>query len=122
MPTSTQILLHRRRNLRKILTTPERKLWEILRNKQLSIRFRRQHPVDPYILDFYCPSYHLAIEIDGDTHGEEKQQIYDTKRTEFLKSKGITLIRFTNQDIMKNIEGVYSVIQNALSSSPQPPP
>lgn len=95
----------RRRLLRKSQTDAERKLWGILRNKQLNgLKFFRQYSVSKYILDFYCPAIRLAIEVDGGQHAESK---YDDIRTNYLKSKNIFVIRFWNNEVLNNLEGVY---------------
>ncbi len=92
-----------RRNTNK----PEAKLWyEILSNRKLlGYRFYRQKPVLVYILDFFCPKLKLGIEIDGESHDEQVE--YDKKRTSNLNEIGIKLIRYSNADVMCNLEGVY---------------
>ena len=101
-----------RRVLRKNLTPAEALLWKALKNRQLKGRkFRRQHSVGNYILDFYCPSEKLNIELDGMPHftiiGEKK----DKKRDEYLKTFGIKIIRFENRDLYNNLTGVLEIIQ-----------
>ncbi len=81
------------------------------------VRFRRQHSVGNYILDFYCPERKIAIEIDGSQHFENKALKYDAKRTLYLESLGILVLRFTNADINTNIKGVLMKILDALNSS-----
>ena len=98
----------------RVNSTPtESALWEELRNKKLKgYKFRRQHPVGIFILDFYCHVAKLAIEIDGEYHLEQEQQIYDRARTELLNQAGIQELRFTNQDILTNLPSVLgSIIQ-----------
>jgi len=98
-----------RRKLRMTSTDAERYLWQRLRNKQiLNLRFLRQYGVGNYILDFYCPMTRLAIELDGGQHAESKEQ--DELRTAFLGVKGITVLRFWNNDVFKNIDGVLQTI------------
>lgn len=105
------IILARARELRRPLTPQEAKLWQRLRNKQLyGIKFRHQHPIFRFILDFFCYSHKLVIEIDGDSHAEPNQQLYDQARTEWLEQRGLHIIRFTNRDVDTNIEGVLSKI------------
>ncbi len=77
-------------------------------------RFRRQHPIAIYILDFYCDHIKLSIEIDGHNHNVSDQHEYDLNRTEFLNSIGITEIRFTNDEVMSNIELVIEKIKNVI--------
>ena len=103
--------LTRARRLRREMTPQERKLWRRLRGKQLyGIRFRRQHPVGRYVLDFFCHSRDLAIEIDGHSHYQPDQETHDQARTTWLAKQGIRMLRFTNRDVDGNIEGVLEEI------------
>jgi very-short-patch-repair endonuclease len=86
----------------------EQKLWHSLRGAQLGASFRRQHPVGRYVLDFYCASAHLAVELDGDEHASRRGQ--DAARTRFLNTRGIRVIRFSNRDVWTNLDGVREVI------------
>jgi len=95
-----------RQTLRNNLTTPEQKLWARIRNKQLGVRFRRQYGIDRYVVDFYCPELALVIELDGNSHYEEGAQDYDEVRDAYMESLGLRVLRFTNLDVMNNIEGV----------------
>lgn len=96
------------RKLRKNQTPHEQKMWNLLRGKQFQgIKFVRQYPIDKYIVDFACRSRKLIIEIDGGQHNENKNIAYDNERTKFLESLGYKIIRFWNNDIDQNIEGVY---------------
>ena len=105
----------RRRDLRKNQTDAERKLWDIIRNKQMKgLKFFRQYSVGPYILDFYCPSKKLAIEVDGGQHAEEGQQKYDENRSEYLTQNNINVIRFWDNEVLTNIEGVEEKIFSLL--------
>lgn len=105
-----------RRHLRKNLTKPEQLLWAVLRGGQLNgYKFRRQYGVGRFVLDFYCVQKKLGIEIDGDTHFTLAEELYDQKRSDFLKLFGINIIRFTNLDVRDNIEGVVAVILDNLS-------
>ena len=104
------------RELRNNMTPQERKIWQLLRNKSvLNLKFRRQYPIENYIVDFICNEKNLIIEIDGGQHNEEINKIYDEKRTEFLESRGYKVLRFWNNEIDNNIEGVYLEILKALS-------
>jgi len=101
-----------RRELRSRLTPAESYLWSYLQMRQLRGRkFRRQHSVGPYILDFYCPSEKLAVELEGATHDHEAAQTYDTKRSAFLEGLGIRTLRFENEEVRKNMEGVLRAIE-----------
>jgi very-short-patch-repair endonuclease len=92
---------------RKNPTAAERKIWnEVLRMRHFAdYKFLRQKPIDEFIVDFYCSSLGLVIEIDGDSHAEAIE--YDAARTRILSGHGLTLIRYTNHDVLQNISGVY---------------
>jgi len=98
--------------LRKELTPAERKLWAVIRNDQLGVNFRRQHAIGNYIPDFVCIEKKLIIELDGSQHLEQEE--YDEERTKYLESLGYKVIRFWNNDVMKNIESVILAITNAI--------
>ncbi|MEL6441480.1 MAG: DUF559 domain-containing protein [Cyanobacteria bacterium J06621_8] len=98
------------KRLRKNLTAAEAILWEKLRNKQLNrLRFRCQHPVGNFILDFYCPSRKLVVEIDGEIHKERSE--YDSARTSKLEEYGYRVIRFSNKRVMNDLQGVLDEIE-----------
>src|SRR6266545_3730744 len=102
----------RRRKLRRRLTIAEARLWNHLKDRKLrSKKFRRQHSVGPYILDFYCPGERLAVELDGAAHDHEAAQNYDSKRSAFLEGLGIRTLRFENGEVRKNMEGVLRAIE-----------
>ena len=104
-------ILARARELRQPLTPQENKVWQRVRRKQLyGLKFRRQHPIFRFILDFYCPQYKLVIEIDGHSHFEPEQHRYDQARTEWLEQRGLRVIRFTNREVETNLEGVLMTI------------
>ena len=96
----------RARRLRRDMTPMEKKLWGKLRNEQMGVSFRRQHPVGVYVVDFAAPSVGLVIELDGGQHGTEERQAYDAARTHFLEDKGFTVIRFWNNEVFENFDGV----------------
>lgn len=85
-------------------------MWSHLRRSQLGCKFRRQYSIGKYIVDFYCPKLHLAIEIDGWQHKKEFSGDYEADRTKFIESKNITLLRFWNSDINNNIDSVVMEI------------
>jgi len=90
-------------------------LWSKLRGRQLGgFKFRRQRPVGPYILDFYCPQKKLAIELDGGGHAEESQAEYDKDRTSYLQESGIEVLRFWNHQVFQETDAVMQEIWNAL--------
>ncbi len=107
-----QELYTRRKKLRTGATLQEAKLWERLRRKQLGYRFRRQHSVGWYILDFYCPEKKLVVEIDGAPHKASKE--YDAVRTNYLNLRGIQILRFWDDEVSNHIEKVVSKIKNTL--------
>jgi very-short-patch-repair endonuclease len=100
-----------RKQLRNEPTTAEFLLWQELKGKQLGYKFRRQHGIGPYVVDFYCPSLRLVIEVDGDTHFEPEDIERDNTRTTFIIKKKIQLIRVTNKDVYESINGVIELIR-----------
>lgn len=105
-----------RRKLRRNSTQAELKFWQNVRNKQiLNLRFRKQHSIGNYIVDFYCPNKKLIIEIDGDTHSGELSERYDNRRTAYLVALGYNVIRYNNRDVLTNIEGVFADLITKLN-------
>lgn len=98
------------RELRRPQTPAEATLWQHLRNRNLQYKFRRQHPIDFFIIDFYCAEAKLLIEIDGPSHLEKEQEEYDKARTEYLETLGYKVIRFTNDDVRYSIHAVVTAI------------
>ncbi len=91
-------------------------MWQALRNRQIAkAKFRRQHPVDPYILDFYCHEHQLAIEVDGSQHYRDEGRTKDKVRTEALNEKGIRVLRFDNRQVLTETEAVLTQVYEALS-------
>ncbi|MET0371846.1 MAG: DUF559 domain-containing protein [Sphingobium sp.] len=114
-------LKQRAKAMRANPTPAEQKMWLALRaNRFEDQQFTRQTIIAPYIVDFASKADRLIIEIDGDTHPAEDR--YDARRTEFLESLGYRVLRFGNNDVMGNLEGVLSVISQALRPSPSPNP
>ena len=104
-----------RKKLRSSLTPAEAKLWSLLKNNRLENRkFRRQHSIGPYIVDFYCPAEKLSIELDGDGHYTNGAYEHDQARTEYLNALNIRVMRFENKDVFKNTEGVLEEIRRSL--------
>ena len=102
------------RELRLKMTATEELLWDRLKKKQINgNRFRRQHPIYRYILDFYCAEKCLAIEIDGSVHDDTKE--YDAYRDTLLESLGIKTLRFKDEEVTANIDGVIEKIRQILS-------
>ena len=110
-----QLFKPRRIRLRNTATLEERILWNYLKNSQRGYKFRRQESIGSYIVDFFCPKYNLVIELDGSQHLDNKE--YDFERDNYLKSQGCIILRFWNNDIHKNLEGVLSKIDEILQTS-----
>ena len=103
------------------MPAPELVLWSKLRNGQLSgYRFRRQHSIGRYVVDFYCAAKKVAIELDGHSHFTSEAVKYDTVRDQFLESCGVSVIRYTNDDVMKNLGGVLEDLLKRLVAAPTP--
>ena len=108
------------RGLRSRMTDAEQKLWRELRFEQLGVKFRRQHPIGDYVIDFACIKERLCIEVDGAQHAQ--QALYDERRTGFLKQQGYRVLRFSDREVLTSIESVKEAIWNALQESKPPPP
>ncbi len=111
------------RGLRKTQTDAENLMWSLLRDRRLGgWKFRRQHPVPPYVLDFYCHDAQLAIELDGGQHNEASEHVRDEKRTAWLAQQGIRVLRFWNNQVLAETQAVLEAIWNALVGIyPSPP-
>ncbi len=119
----------RARSLRSRLTACERMVWSRLRSAQIeAASFRRQHPTGAYVLDFFCPSLDLAVEIDGGQHSKAKHAAADRRRDASLRDRGIVTLRFWNSDVTENLDGVMETIrlavltQRELRATPSHPP
>jgi very-short-patch-repair endonuclease len=107
----TRMQTQRTRSLRHEATPTERILWTKLCRGQLGgFKFRRQHPVGPYVLDFYCPEMRLCIELDGEQHGYDREIVRDMRRTEHLNRNGVEVLRFWNDEVKENLNGVADAI------------
>ena len=104
--------------MRKNPTEAESVMWEMLRAKNLDTKFRRQHIIGEYIVDFVCLDKQLVVEIDGGYHKETEQKEVDQQRTNFLQSKGFSVLRFTNEEVICNSDETLSIIRNALKYLP----
>src|SRR5687768_6144677 len=103
----------RAKQLRRAATVPEKLLWSVLRGRQLAgFKFRRQHPIEPYVADFYCTVASLIVELDGESHNERED--YDRRRESNLRERGMHIFRVTNDDVMNNLEGVAEGILREL--------
>ncbi len=112
------------RQLRANLTECKRLLWSRLRNRQLSgFKFRRQHPLPPYVLDFCCAELGLAVELDGGQHYDEAGQAKDQRRTGYLRQQGLEVLRLSNLDVLQNLDGVLAeLLRLAETLTPHPNP
>jgi 5-methyltetrahydrofolate--homocysteine methyltransferase len=119
MPSENQTLHHKppvlrqfAREMRKEPSKAENILWQVLCNRQIDgLKFRRQHVLGKYIVDFCCIEHGLVVEFDGDSHAE--QEVYDEHRTNWLESQGFRVIRFSNFDVLENLGAVVEEIQEA---------
>jgi very-short-patch-repair endonuclease len=120
------ILRDRARTLRKEMTPAEVILWSRIKSDQLDgLRFRRQKVIGPYVTDFTCPSLNLVVEVDGDTHADPQQIRKDAERTDYFSGFGLRVARFTNAEVLTNIDGVLLELQRLareLRADPSPPP
>lgn len=119
--TSTPAAQAQARSLRRAMTDSERRLWGRLRLEQLGVKFRRQHPLGPYIADFACLAPKLIVELDGSQHG--KQIEHDERRDAFFRGQGFQVLRFGSNQPFLNLDGILTVIAEAIhaAASGQPP-
>ena len=114
----SQQTINRSRNLRQDATNAERLAWKLLRNRAaLGIKFRRQHPIGKYIVDFYCPERRLAIELDGGVHSQPSQLRRDESKERFLRQRGVQVLRIANGWVLEDPEGF---VRKVLASLPSP--
>ena len=110
----------RAKRLRSAQISAESRVWQALRNRKLERwKFRRQHPIDRYIVDFVTLDGKLIVEVDGATHGSEQEVAYDTERTRFFDSIGFRVVRVTNVDVYENLDGVLEMIDRELKQLPE---
>ncbi len=112
--------------LRTNATECERRLWSLLRGKKMAqLRFRRQQPIGPYIVDFFCPAAKLVIELDGDQHSRAEDRARDAARTNWLETRGYRVLRVTNREFLEHreavLEGIWRVAQDRGPRHPEPP-
>ena len=116
-------LLDLSRRLRQNCTEAETLLWRVLRARQLAgVKFRRQHQFGPYVLDFYSHEARLVVELDGDVHALPERVARDAERTAFLESHGLTVLRFTNAEMLQETEAVLTRLWNQVTGNPHPVP
>lgn len=120
MKTYSRGLIPYAREMRSGMTEPEKRMWyQCLQH--LPHRFRRQRPLGPYIVDFYCANLKLVLEVDGESHYTSNGIAYDAERTAFLEELGLRVIRFSNHEVMCNIEGVKERLRQELGPPCVPP-
>lgn len=112
-----KLLFENAKTLRSNPTHAEIILWSYLKQRPLGYKFRRQHPISIYIADFYCHSIKLIIEVDGNVHEEIDTAMKDAERQKSLEAEGLSFIRFTNEQVEKNMEFVIGEIETYLKSS-----
>ena len=110
MRATTKATVEKARRLRRQMTQPEVMLWQHLRAHPSALKFRRQHPIGPYVADFYCPSAKLVIEIDGAAHDVEAVALRDEKRDVFLASRGVAVLRIPASEVYVDLEAVLAGI------------
>ena len=108
------------RSLRRIMSFPEVLLWQQLRKRPSGLKFRRQHPAGPYVLDFYCEAAKAAIEVDGEAHNRGDRPQRDEQRDKWLQEQGIYVLRIAATDILGNMDGVLRLIINRCTPLHQP--
>lgn len=109
-------LLQFAKSMRHTATDAEQLMWQILRAKRfMNLKFRRQHVIAPYILDFYCHEIGLVIELDGSQHGTDDGKEYDAERTKFLEALDLKVVRYWNQDMLRRTDVVLEDLWNVCS-------
>jgi very-short-patch-repair endonuclease len=112
--------LRKARKLRRAMTLPEVLLWQQLRGSPMGVKFRKQHPVGDYVIDFYCAERHLGFEIDGIAHDMGENPARDVRRDALIKSMGISIIRIAAADVLRDVEGTADAIVRRCADSPPP--
>lgn len=111
---ASPLIFERAKALRENMTPAEEKLWTYLSNKQLGVRFRRQHPINRFIADFYCHKCLLVIEVDGSVHNSDEAKEYDEMRTYVIREFGMQVIRFKNEEVLQHTEKVLDIIRKEI--------
>jgi very-short-patch-repair endonuclease len=107
-----------RQKLRHEATPTEKRLWKSLKESGVGAKFRRQHGVGPYVLDFYCPEHKLAVELEGGVHNDVLRSEYDAERQAYLESHGIRVLYFQNRALLEHLETVVESIRSAVGHPP----
>jgi very-short-patch-repair endonuclease len=120
---SNATIVQAAREQRHTLTPTEKKLWEAVRDRRLAgLKFRRQHPRDRFILDFFCIQHQLVVEVDGGIHAGPDQAAHDAERTDWLKARGIRVLRFSNDEVQNHFDAALKRIVEVAASPPAPSP
>ncbi|MEC3950868.1 endonuclease domain-containing protein [Sphingobium sp. HWE2-09] len=119
MPPRRQTV-EKARQLRRALTPPEVALWQWMRTRPQRLKFRRQHPLGPYVLDFYHAAARLAIEVDGAIHDDPRQMAHDARRDAWLQEQGISVLRIKAADVIDDLDAVTRLILDRSATSPPP--
>ncbi len=106
-------LINLARAFRRRRTSAEGVLWGLVRSRRMGVKFRRQHPIEPFVLDFYCHELRLAVELDGSQHTAPAQRIGDDRRTAALAARGIQVLRFSNLEILQETQAVAETLWQA---------
>jgi len=112
------LTIERARALRRRMTPPEVRLWQAVRRRRLGVHFRRQHPIGPWILDFYCHACRLAVEIDGARHDDPERLARDRRRGVWLEKRGISTFRIPARSVLTNLDGVLEGLAARLAQGP----
>jgi very-short-patch-repair endonuclease len=118
MRSTTKSTVARARTLRRTMSPPEVRLWTLLRRKALGVKFRHQHPIGPYSLDFYAPALKLCIEVDGSSHDMGNNPARDEHRDAWVLARRIRTLRIPAAEVMGNLEGVYRLIESECAAGP----
>ena len=118
MLRSTRRIVRRARSLRRKMTLPEVLLWQHLRHRPEGLKFRRQHPAGPYVLDFYCEEARLCVEVDGEAHDRGDTPNADARRNDWLKEAGIDTLRLAAREVLGNMDGVMQMIISRCRAKP----
>ncbi|WP_225421414.1 endonuclease domain-containing protein [Sphingomonas parva] len=118
MRSTTKRTVAKARALRRTMSPPEEILWTILRQRPQGVKFRRQHPLGPFILDFYCPAARLGVEVDGAVHDMGNNPERDAKRDAWLREHGVTIVRFIAEDVIREPESVLKEILASCAAGP----
>ena len=104
----------RARTNRADMPSAEKRMWSMLRDRGLKYRFRRQHPIGDFVVDFACPSIHLVIEVDGPSHDTDEQRAFDAKREDYLRKRGWRILRIKNHEVFQSTQDVGTTIWEIL--------